>query len=100
MDYEELIQNIKKIKLTKKIINDILKCCSNFWEGNYYRLSENTQNEITILQETICDRKGLSRLDIQNIFWILDRYGYHDTINEIIKDNTDKIETIYDLGDD
>ena len=95
MDYTDVIANIKTISLTKDNVEGILKSCRNFWDGNYFETSEKTQNEVTILQSTLNDKKQVSRVDIETIFWILDSYGDQDTINEIIVNSVEKVNTVY-----
>lgn len=83
MDYSEVALSIQQ-------------CINYFWEGNYFRCSEETQDNVKDLQNKISEREQLSGLDIENILWLLDRYGYKDDIRKILRKGQDTIKTNYD----
>ena len=95
MDWEK-VKNVKSIKLTTEIVSSIQKCIGHFWEGNYYRCSEETQDDVTTLSETLSERKSFTSTDVETALWILERYGYNDTVIKILHEDEPTIETVYE----
>lgn len=84
MDYKETAKSIKNLHLSADIIDSLYHCISAFWQGNYYRTSEDTQNCVTVLKNKLDKKKNLTSIDIEHLLWLLDRYGYQDEINSIL----------------
>lgn len=97
MDYEIEAKKFKKINLTSVLLSTLYSCIGKFWAGNYYRFSEETQRDTKVLEKKLEKKKQLNTNDIATILWILDIYGYNETLTNILAncDDDTNIETNY-----
>lgn len=84
MDYIEESKKIKKIDLTSELLVTLYSCIQKFWNGNYYRYSEETQQDIKVLKQKLDKKNTLNTNDIAIILWILDIYGYEEIMVNMI----------------
>lgn len=95
IDYTEKAKMIKKLNLDADTVDTIQICINNFWQGNYFRLSEHTQSDVKMLSEKIYDKENLTITDIETMLWLLDRYGFTDELNSIVNISVGEIPTNY-----